>query len=158
MKYSANIKWVGQYPTLILTLYFLSFTKKYLTFICLEFPVHEFLQIFSMIMSLLLSWKKHCPLYCIPILSETSSTTDCIECTHSSLTVPSLLRSWHWYFFSMIFYGWSHIPLIWHHLCGFSCHSTYHTMYQSRWTLRSNLFLRLRAFLQLYSLPKLNLS
>ena len=55
-KKSAIIKCVGQYSTLISNSFILSFTKKYLICMSLEFPVHEFRLFFSIQIVLWLSW------------------------------------------------------------------------------------------------------
>ena len=58
VKKSANICKVGQYYTIASPLSTLSFTKKYLMLMCLEFSVHEFLPFFNMRIVLWLSWYK----------------------------------------------------------------------------------------------------
>ena len=56
VKKSSNIKFVGQYSTLISPLYILSFINKYLICICMEFPVYELRLFFSIRIALWLSW------------------------------------------------------------------------------------------------------
>mmetsp|Transcript_19868 Transcript_19868/g.22532 ORF Transcript_19868/g.22532 Transcript_19868/m.22532 type:complete len:102 (+) Transcript_19868:298-603(+) len=56
VKKSANISSVGQYSMDISPLSIRSLTKKYLMWICLELPVHDFLPFFSMRVALTLSW------------------------------------------------------------------------------------------------------
>ena len=46
--------------------------------------------------------KQYFPWSCIPVVSGTASTTDYMECTHSYLTVPPMLRYWNWYFVSVV--------------------------------------------------------
>ena len=55
VKKSASMIDEGQYSTLNSPLSILSFTKKYLMSMCLEFPVHEFLPFFSISIVLVLS-------------------------------------------------------------------------------------------------------
>ena len=66
VKKSASMLSDGQYSTLNSFLSNLSFTKKYLMLICLEFPVHEFLPFLSISMVLWLSWYKTLSLISYP--------------------------------------------------------------------------------------------